>query len=150
MKNLAILIVALAGFQVHASNNLNEFKCASSTISGTVVTVKGCYQLNEDGELNSAKVSSCKPGQAAAIGIQAKSKSGQIKQQLIPTEVIRLQGTESFQVFTIENSTFGKLELYLATDGFNRDDNKLLINVPNMNYSFKAVGCRFRYLGEIK
>ena len=150
MKFLSVLLVTLTGFAVHASTTLNEFKCVSATNSGTVVTVKGCYQLSDDSDLGSARISSCAKDQAAVVGIQAKSKSGQIKQQFLPANELKLQGIESFQVLTEENSSAGKFELYIASDNFNSGFNKLVINVQNMNYSFKVVGCDFTYLGEIK
>ncbi len=35
-------------------------------------------------------------------------------------------------------------------DSSNSGFNKLVINVQDMNYSFKVLGCEFTYLGEIK
>ena len=72
-----------------------------------MISVAKRNQLSDDSDLESARISSCKQGLAAAVGNQKPDSS---------------------------NSGF----------------NKLVINVQDMNYSFKVLGCEFTYLGEIK
>lgn len=143
---LPALLIMMTGLSAHA-DSLSQFKCVSATNAGTVVTVKGCFQLPDDGDLSASKILGCKKGAQAVVGIQAKTKAGQISQQFLQGNAVHLQGIESFQILT---NNPGKFELYVASDAYNSGFNKLTIQLPGMNYSFKAIGCEFTYLSDIK
>ncbi len=149
MKLVSVLLASLVGFTAHA-DYLAEFKCISATYTGTVVTVKGCFQGSNTSGLDRAKIAGCKKGAPAVVGIQAKTKDGKVKQQFLKANEVELGGVESFQVYTIGGNDLRTLKVMTALGENNSDVNEMFINVNDLYFYFRAVRCDQTYLGEIK